>query len=72
MDASGTTDPDGDNLSYLWFQYMEAGPFKKPVKINSAENLYKVFLTAPEVEKNGNNSFYIESDRQRYAGANTV
>jgi hypothetical protein len=52
LDASGTTDPDGDNLSYLWYQYPEAGSYKKLIKIASAENLYKVFVIAPEVEKN--------------------
>jgi hypothetical protein len=51
LDASGTIDPDGDNLSYLWFQYPEAGTYKKPIKINSAENLCKVFITAPEVDR---------------------
>lgn len=60
LDASGTTDPDGDNLSYLWFQYMEAGPFKKSVTINSAENLYKVFLTAPVVEKKETTHFILK------------
>ena len=51
LNASGTTDPDGDNLSYLWFQYPEAGSYKKLIKINSAENLYKVNVIAPVVEK---------------------
>ena len=51
LDATGTTDPDGDNLSYLWFQYKEAGEFQEDIKINSAENLYRVFLTAPVVNK---------------------
>ncbi|HEY5368444.1 MAG TPA: nucleoside hydrolase-like domain-containing protein [Hanamia sp.] len=51
LDASGTTDPDGDNLSYLWFQYTEAGTFKQPVKFTLAENLYITALIAPVVEK---------------------
>ena len=51
LDATGTTDPDGDNLSYLWFCYPEAGSYKKLVRIVSAENIYKVAVTAPVVEK---------------------
>jgi hypothetical protein len=51
LDASGTTDADGDNLSYLWFQYSEVGTLKKPVRINGAENIYRVSFTAPSVDK---------------------
>lgn len=53
LDASGTTDPDGDNLSYWWFQYPEAGSYNKPVSFgNLSENLYNVHtIVAPEVEK---------------------
>ncbi len=49
--AGGTSDPDGDNLSYLWFQYSEAGTCKKLVKFLWAENLYRTLAKAPEVEK---------------------
>jgi len=50
LDASDTHDPDGDSFSYLWFQYMEAGTYKKEVKV-SPENYPGVGLTAPDVEK---------------------
>lgn len=51
LDATGTTDPDGDNLSYLWFCYPEAGSLKKDVPINGAENIRHVTVTAPTVTK---------------------
>lgn len=51
LDAGGTTDPDGDHLSYFWFHYPEAGSLKTLIKIEPAENLRGVFVKAPVVEK---------------------
>ena len=52
LDAGGTSDPDGDNLSYLWFQYPEAGTYKQIIRFDPAENLYRIpRLTAPVVDK---------------------
>ncbi|MDP4224479.1 MAG: hypothetical protein Q8868_14320, partial [Bacteroidota bacterium] len=53
LDADGSNDPDGDALSYLWFQYPEAGTFKGRVSFGMlAENLYNVHtIKAPDVDK---------------------
>jgi hypothetical protein len=51
LDAGGTTDPDGDHVSYLWFQYPEAGTSGETFPFVSAENLWQVFILAPAVEK---------------------
>lgn len=48
LNASGSTDPDGDNLSFLWFHYPEAGSYREPIKIGT-ENLWAHWIVAPEV-----------------------
>ena len=50
LSAFDSTDPDGDNLSFLWFHYPEAGSYKELIKMG-AENVHGVHITAPEVEK---------------------
>ena len=51
LNAAGTTDPDGDSMSYLWFQYPEAGTYKGRVSFAPyASNLYDEPVTAPEVD----------------------
>jgi hypothetical protein len=50
LDAAAV-DPDGDNLSYLWFNYPETGSYKEQIKINSAENIHSVYVIAPKVGK---------------------
>jgi len=51
LSARGSYDPDGDSLSYLWFQYPEVGTYPGAVGINGAENLYEVHVRAPNVDK---------------------
>lgn len=50
LDASRSTDPDGDSLSFLWFVYPEAGSYKGEIKF-APENAHGIYVTAPRVEK---------------------
>lgn len=49
LDASDSYDPDGDSFGYLWFDYPEAGTYKKSI-IASPSNYNNVWITAPVVE----------------------
>lgn len=55
LDASGTSDPDGDNLSYLWFQYQEAGSYAKQISFrpffDNLCNMRTFSIVAPNVDK---------------------
>lgn len=52
LDASGTTDPDGDSMSYFWLQYPEAGTYRGRVSFAPlSPNLYDVHtVRAPPVD----------------------
>lgn len=53
LNADGSYDPDGDSISYLWFQYPEAGTYDGEVSFGFyAPNLYHMHtIEAPEVER---------------------
>ncbi|MDI7774190.1 DUF1593 domain-containing protein [Asticcacaulis sp. EMRT-3] len=51
LSAAGTTDPDGDSLTYLWFNYPEAGSWKTPIAIDGAEDVVHAGFTATVVTK---------------------
>ena len=50
LDAFNTTDPDGDSFSFLWYNYPEAGTYKKLIT-TGAENVHMAYFTAPKVDK---------------------
>ena len=51
LDATGSSDPDGDSLSFYWFQYPEAGDYKGVIDFRPfAQNLIREPITAPHVD----------------------
>ncbi len=60
LDAFDTTDPDGDNFSFLWFNYPEAGTYKELIKVNGTENVHLASFTAPKVTKKETAHFIVK------------
>jgi hypothetical protein len=48
LDASASSDPDGDSISYFWFAYPEATGFTGTVKIDT-ENLSRINVVTSKV-----------------------
>jgi len=52
LDASASTDPDGDSLSFLWFQYPQAGTYAGTINFKPfSTNLRNLPVMAPIVDK---------------------
>jgi len=52
LDASSSYDPDGDSLSFLWFQYPEAGTYPALYHWGgNALNQKRILVIAPHVDK---------------------
>lgn len=52
LSAKGSSDPDGDSMSYFWFCYKEAGSYKGVVSFRPySPKLYRIPVTAPVVSK---------------------
>lgn len=60
LDATGSSDPDGDSLSYRWFQYPEAGSWAQPIPLDGADNLHRRSFVAPKVTKRETTHFVLE------------
>jgi hypothetical protein len=51
LDATGSSDPDGDSLSFWWMPYPEAGSYRGPLTLNGAANSIRAHFVAPKVDK---------------------
>jgi hypothetical protein len=60
LDAGGSSDPDGDSLSYRWFHYPEAGSWKTAIPLQQADNLHRRPFIAPKVQQRETAHFILE------------
>lgn len=59
LSAVGSTDPDGDHLSYRWYHYPEAGTLSTTIDV-TPENSASVWVTAPVTEREVTAHFILE------------
>jgi hypothetical protein len=60
LDAGGSSDPDGDSLSYRWYHYPEPGGWKTAIPMDGAENLFRRGFVAPAVSRRETAHFILE------------
>lgn len=60
LSALGTSDPDGDSVSYHWFQYPEAGTCTADFKLSGVDDLYERSFEAPKVERTCETHFILK------------
>lgn len=51
LDAFETTDPDSDAISFLWFNYPEAGTLNAELRVEGTENAHMANFVAPIVKE---------------------
>jgi hypothetical protein len=51
LSAEGTSDPDGDKLTFRWWQYQEAGSYDGTIKIRTAEKQDASFVVPGDAGK---------------------
>ena len=60
LHAGGSSDPDGDSLSYRWYHYPEPGSWKNLIPMEAADNLYRRAFVAPKVTQRETAHFILE------------
>ena len=51
LNAKGTKDPDGDKLTYKWWQYREAGSYSGKITLNKIDEIKTSFAVPEDAEE---------------------